>query len=248
MSDLDEITFGLKWNHLDDETKNKLIKVQAIIRGRNYRKNNLPNSILSIQKFLKSKNITFSQETDDGRTNSCIDEGIVIQMLKDKFGNRIQSPEKRHWFDFKVLDFQYSWLPVNIKTTTMKTCDNTGNLAMCYYGLTGDLDLDKSYNNGPISVKVLECIIEEDFSEQLKKDYYFLVLNKTESKDIIVNSYRGLTHLTANINNLPFQVRWEDNREFKYSPVHQVAKKLITTLKKPKPSWSEMFLSEVRKL
>lgn len=30
----------------------------------------------------------------------------------------------------------YGWIPVNIKTTTTLTNDNTGNLAMCVYAYT----------------------------------------------------------------------------------------------------------------
>ena len=35
------------------------------------------------------------------------------------------------WYDILVFDYMYGWLPINIKITTMKTNDNTGNLAMC---------------------------------------------------------------------------------------------------------------------
>jgi hypothetical protein len=41
------------------------------------------------------------------------------------------------------------------------------------------------------------------------------VLNKTDASNIIVNSVKGLTILTPNINNLPFQVCWDKNRIFR---------------------------------
>ena len=75
-----------------------------------------------------------------------------------------------------------------------------------------------------------------------KKDYYFIVLNKMDPKDVIINSIKGLQHLTPNINNLPFQVCWDKNRIFKYENIEIKVKMLIECLKKPKPSWMESFL------
>ena len=53
----------------------------------------------------------------------------------------------------------------------------------------------------------------KNYNTNRKKDYYFIVLNKTDASDIIVNSVKGLTILTPNINNLPFQVCWSKNRD-----------------------------------
>jgi phospholipase C len=86
------------------------------------------------------------------------------------------------------------------------------------------------------------------FSTNAKKDYYFLVLNKTDNTDIIVNSVKGLTILTPNINNLPFQVCWDKNRVFKYENINKKVKLFIDCLQKPKPSWKETFMLKVRTL
>ena len=52
--------------------------------------------------------------------------------------SRIKKPKARMWYDILVKDYQYGWLPVNIKTTTTKTSDNTGNLAICVYAYTNE--------------------------------------------------------------------------------------------------------------
>lgn len=52
-----------------------------------------------------------------------------------------------------------------------------------------------------------------------KKDYYFIVLNKTNSNYIIINNIKGLSKLTPNINNLPFQICWDKNRIFNYENI-----------------------------
>ncbi len=56
--------------------------------------------------------------------------------------------------------------------------------------------------------------LKDNLSAKTTKDYYFLVINKNETQDVIVNSLKGLGDLQANGNNLPFQCRWDDNREF----------------------------------
>ena len=56
------------------------------------------------------------------------------------------------------------------------------------------------------------CFVNKDginfiqilYNKNNKKDYYFIVMNKTDASDIIVNSVKGLSVLTPNINNLPF--------------------------------------------
>ena len=74
------------------------------------------------------------------------------------------------------------------------------------------------------------------------------MLNKTNENDIIVNSVKGLTILTPNINNLPFQVNWSKNRFFKYENINKKIKLFIDCLQKPKPSWKETFMSNIRTL
>lgn len=83
----------------------KIIKIQSFIRMWIYKKNNLPNSIKNIQKNLKNKNIECSYLTDDGRTNSCIDEKNILNYLKDEYKERIWIPngKSRHWYDVCIL-------------------------------------------------------------------------------------------------------------------------------------------------
>ncbi len=43
------------------------------------------------------------------------------------------------------------------------------------------------------------------------RDYYFLIINKNDPKDIFINSLKGIQTLQPN--NLPFQCKWDNNRE-----------------------------------
>ena len=72
------------------------------------------------------------------------------------------------------------------------------------------------------------------------------MLNKNDNKDIIVNSVKGLSILTSNINNLPFQVKWDKNRIFNYKNINYCIQQFLDAIKKPKPSWKETFLINIR--
>ena len=228
-----------------------IVRIQKVLRGHIHRIKRLPQIMYSIKEYLKSSNIKFSLENDDGRINSCNDEEVVLSLLKEKYKERVRIPKKRMWYDLLIYDMIYGWLPVNIKTTTTKTSDNTGNLAMCVYAYTDeewDLDRVNSYDNGKMSKILIDKIKKKEYNKKIKKDYYFIVLNKTDISDVIINSVKGLTILTPNVNNLPFQVTWDKNRSYNYEKVENKIEKFIECLKKPKPSWKEEFMTDIRLL
>jgi hypothetical protein len=234
----------------EDKIKEKnIIKIQKIWRGYNYRLKSMPLIMYKIQAHLQSINFVFSVHTGDGRTNSTLDEPEIIKSLVEKFGDRIQVPKERHFCDFLAKDYIYGILPINIKTTTTLTSDNTGNMAMCVHAYTDyelDLDPKKEYVSGKMSEILFNKIKEKKYNKNNKKDYYFVVLNKTDNKDIIVNSVKGLSLLTANINNLPFQICWNKNRKYEYKNINSSIKQFIECLQKPKPSWKETFMKNIR--
>lgn len=152
------------------------------------------------------------------------------------------------WYDLLAFDYMYGWIPINIKITTTKTNDNAGNLAMCVLSYTNiHLDINKTYDNRIMSKILIKKLKNKEYNNIHKKDYYFLVLNKNITDDIIINSVKGLSFLTPNVNNLPFQICWNKNRNFTYENINKKINIFIDCLKKPKPSWKEYFLSNIRK-
>jgi hypothetical protein len=228
-----------------------VIKIQKLFRGWLFRLRRLPVIMYKIQKILQSQLFQFSHDNEDGRINSCIDEECIISILIDNLSGRIKKPKIRMWYDILAFDYLYGWIPINIKTTTTITCDNTGNLAMCVYSYTDEiLDIyrDKSYENGKMSLLLIDKLRNNQYNTTPKKDYYFIVMNKTNSRDVIVNSVKGLTILTPNVNNLPFQICWNKNRVFTYGDIRSKIKLFLECLRKPKPSWKEEFMSNIRSL
>ncbi len=246
---------------MKDQTSSKIqaaTKIQATYKGYLYRRNNLPNSMRYVQKLLVKDNIKCSKQSADGRTNSCLDEDKAIKILDNdtKLKGRVDIPNIRHWFDVAIKDYKYGWLPINIKSTTTHTSDNTGNFAMCVYALT-DAEMEiklpckkkaSYYRNRKMSKTLIKCLKKGKLNKVKKRDYYFVVINKTNEKEIIINSLKGLSKLTPNINNLPFQVKWSNNKQFIYQNIFSIKSKLVDAIIKPKPSWREEFLNEIRKL
>jgi len=245
---METITTSLSLLTVDDS---KIIKIQKWFRGYILRLKQLPLIMYKIKKYLKSQAFQFSTQNEDGRINSCIDEDEIIKLLFEKFNKKIIKPKIRMWYDILAFDYMYGWIPINIKTTTTITSDNTGNLAMCVYAYTDeilDIHMDKSYENGKMSDILFNKLKNKKYNTNNKKDYYFVVLNKTDATDIIINSVKGLTILTPNINNLPFQVCWDKNRTFNYDNINKKIKLFINCLQKPKLSWKETFMTNIRTL
>jgi hypothetical protein len=122
---------------------------------------------------------------------------------------------------------------------------------MCVYSYTDmvlELNPTNEYTSGKMSSVLFDKMKKKEYNRRNKKDYYFIVLNKTDATDIIVNSVKGLTTLTPNINNLPFQVCWDKNRVFKYENINKKIKQFIHCLQKPNPSWKETFMTNIRTL
>ena len=248
---ISETFSSLKIKENEDNKITKITKIQKWFRGCNLRLKQLPLIMYKIQKYLKLQVFKFSNENEDGRINSCMDEDKIIILLIAEFSEKIKKPKMRMWYDILAFDYMYGWIPINIKTTTTLTSDNIGNLALCVYAYTNEilnLNNNKYYENGKMSYILFTKLKNKNYNKNNKKDYYFIVLNKMNKNDIIVNSVKGLTILTPNINNLPFQVCWDKNRIFKYENINKKIKLFIEALQKPKSSWKEVFMTNIRTL
>ncbi|MDD7847374.1 hypothetical protein [Metamycoplasma hyosynoviae] len=62
--------------------------------------------------------------------------------------------------------------------------------------------------------------------EDNNRDYYFLVINKENNRNIFFNSLKKLYELNPNGNNLPFQCVWNKNRE-KVNRTYEESKNFI---------------------
>ncbi|WP_027002336.1 hypothetical protein [Hugenholtzia roseola] len=166
----------------------------------------IPKIITQIKDYLIAQEMQLSAAHDDGRINASINEGEVLAVIEQAF--KIQIPRSRAWYDFAVEEAG-SFFPINIKITDTTHADNLNCKLGIYYALTG---LIPDFQN---EIKYAQYF--EKLKNNLKennKDYYFLVINKDNKKDVFCNSLKGLQILQPNGNNLPFQCKWQDNRIF----------------------------------
>ncbi|WQW48881.1 restriction endonuclease [Helicobacter pylori] len=158
----------------------------------------------SIAEFLKTNPYHLSQPLQDGRLNSSVNEEEILNTIKDYFP--IQLPKAREWWDFSFEENDIFY-PVNIKTTTTKTADNLNGKLGIYDALC---DLLPEFNNEIAWEKYFQKL-HKDLGINTDRDYYFLIINKNDPKDVFINSLKGIQTLQPN--NLPFQCKWDNNRE-----------------------------------
>ncbi|WP_120829647.1 restriction endonuclease [Helicobacter pylori] len=164
----------------------------------------IPTQLNEIAEFLKTNPYSLSQPLQDGRLNSSVNEEEILNTIKDYFP--IQLPKAREWWDFSFEENDIFY-PVNIKTTTTKTADNLNGKLGIYYALCG---LVPEFNNEIAWEKYFQKL-HKDLGKNTNRDYYFLIINKNDPKDVFINSLKGIQTLQPN--NLPFQCKWDNNRE-----------------------------------
>ncbi|RKV52732.1 restriction endonuclease [Helicobacter pylori] len=164
----------------------------------------VPIQLNEIAEFLKTNPYHLSQPLQDGRLNSSVNEEEILNTIKDYFP--IQLLRTREWWDFSFEENDIFY-PVNIKTTTTKTADNLNCKLGIYYALCGLLP---EFNNEIAWEKYFQKL-HKDLGTNTNRDYYFLIINKNDPKDVFINSLKGIQTLQPN--NLPFQCKWDNNRK-----------------------------------
>ena len=156
--------------------------------------------------FNTPGNLTSTDSNDDGRINSLLDEEYNLKNASKVFDDLEIYPPRR-FADFKLFN------PFNWKSTNTNTADNCSAKLSIVYSFCGvdEKDLIKYQGWKKFWAKVGEFkdYTAEQF-EEIYRPYYFLIQNKITGK-VFINELSTLTKLTPNGNNLPFQIKWDDN-------------------------------------
>jgi hypothetical protein len=163
-----------------------------------------PQILTEVVEYLNSISICVSENHEDGRVNSIDDEDTIIKLLIKKYGDNIEVPKARDWWDVKVFGY-----PLNIKSSKYgSAADNFSSKAAILYALT-NLPEEKVKVT---SWKKFQDALLNHSSEDNHRDYYIFSLNK-QTNEVHLSSLKSLRKITPNGNNLPFQVKWADNTE-----------------------------------
>ena len=163
-----------------------------------------PSELVEVVEYLNSLTIEVSENHEDGRVNSIDDEDTGIDLLIKKYGDNIEKPPARCWWDIKVFGY-----PLNFKSSKFgSAADNFSSKAAILYALTNIPEEEVTCS----SWKQFQKKLQHNSSQQTPRDYYIIVLDKTTNR-VYLQSLKSLNKLTPNGNNLPFQIKWKDNVE-----------------------------------
>lgn len=193
-----------------------------------YQNRQIPKILADVCQHLANNNFKISSNSTDGRINSAINEDEILNYIEVSFqsysGYRIVRPNARDWFDFAI-ENNDEFYPINIKVTNTTTSDNLNCKLGIYYALTG---LKPAFGNEINWLNFFEKL-HTSFGKYQDKDYYFLIVNKTDLKDVFCSTLRCIQNLTPNGNNLPFQSRWKDNHYLVDRTFDEAAKFIMNT-------------------
>ena len=197
-----------------------------------------PHLLNKMVEFLRTQNLLLSQRSRDGRINSAFNEDEIFSLLEANFD--INRPNMRDWVDFSFTE-NGQFYPVNIKVSTTHTTDNLNCKLGIYYALTGQIP---PFSNG-VDWESYFRTLHENLGEN-PKDYYFLLVNKDDSRDIFATSLKSLKHIIPNGNNLPFQAKWDANREIVNRDFDSAKEFLLDAFEKSLKLRADAYLSYKR--
>jgi len=161
-----------------------------------------PRELVEAVEYLNTLIIAISENHEDGRVNSIDDEDTIIDLLIERYGDNVEKPKARCWWDLKLFGY-----PINIKSSNFKSGDNFSSKLALLYALTNIPEEEIKAN----SWKSFQEKLKEHKGEN-NRDYYIIVLSKLDGK-VYLQSLKSLRKINSNGNNLPFQVNWGNNTE-----------------------------------
>lgn len=165
----------------------------------------LPSYLTDAVTYLSGL-VTINEDHEDGRVNSIADEETVIQLLEEKYGDAVERPKAREFFDVRLFGH-----PIQIKSSSYSkgASDNFSSKAAILYALTSLSEEEIQKVRGWES---FESSLLQYANEENGRDYYIISVNKDDST-VHLSSLKSLNKLTPNGNNLPFQIQWKNNVE-----------------------------------
>lgn len=196
---------------------------------------NMPKIIYKMRTILNNTSRSYYNKTD-----------VISTLYKSNINIR---ETNNNWCSSKIYDKSFGWLPVNILFSSMKNPESVGNIAICVQSYTNEiLKLENNYKPHYLSTVLHNRLKNKNYNYHHGKDHYFLVFNKEEPSDIIINSVRGLSVINHNINCMPFQVCWDENLEYKYKPIEESIEMFKKCMKKTNLTWEERFIYDIKKI
>lgn len=190
-----------------------------------------------------SKNKEIQQ---DGRLLSAMNENKVTEVIKKIFDKNnyykknnlklitpnIDGKSNRAWYDLAIISDSNKdlFIPINIKISILSNnADNLNCKTGMVYALTGKTPQELGISNSYGWKKFGQLFLPYVSGEETGTDYYFLIINKADTKDVFWNSLKHIKTLTPNGSNLPFQCNFSKNREIISTSHKNSVRKILST-------------------
>lgn len=161
-----------------------------------------------ITESIKGKDLKFTHNSQDKRTDSTINEQKVIDYLRtvDGVGNFMIEVPARHWSDviFKVGD---EIIVINIKLPNLQKAGNDD--AYSRAGLLWSLT-DIPFEDIPHpcrDIQLAKLLIEYPLQTKYR-DYYYLVIDKHDTNNVMCRGLKEINNIILNPINT-FQINWK---------------------------------------
>ena len=168
-----------------------------------------PQILQHIVLSLQQEPIVISNPVQgEGRAGSLLDEGKIIETLKERFPGHIIKQQARKFADICVRDYDETKHVVNIKTSLMTSADNCFSKAGFVYALTNLDSTDPSLTSMNFT-RMFELIHTNKHHDPMK-DYWFLCVDKTNPANVLCRGAKQIRNwrINSNPSNI-LQVHWE---------------------------------------
>jgi len=173
----------------------------------------IPKVLENVAEKIRKEGITISESVEgEGRGGSLKDEGTIIRILKNDsvLGDHVLSEQARSFGDMIVLDYDGETKHiVNIKTS-IGSSDNATSKIGFVYALT-DMDSEELPRN--MNWKTFDELIQKRKADNPIKDYWFLCVDKKDSRNVIIRGAKQINCWVENSNesNL-LQINWKKEK------------------------------------
>lgn len=187
-----------------------------------------PVEIINLRDYLAEQALKWQMSHDgSAQDHSLQNEEVVIRKIRKYFakydgGYILDVPiTKKCWYDFRIIpkNSLRDFFPWNIKITTSlgnkpdKRGDSACALIAMGFVFTNEPSTWFTETRGRSVYKDRVHMKLVNNKLDMGRDYGFLVVNKEEPSDIVVNSLRYVNPVqVTDLSNLPFQIVWKDNR------------------------------------
>jgi hypothetical protein len=161
-----------------------------------------------ITDSIRGKDLNFTHNSQDKRTDSTINEQKVINYLRtvEGVGEFMLEVPARHWTDV-LFNYNGEIIAINIKLPDLQKggSDDAYSRGGLLWSLT-DIPFERIPR--PCTNIQLAKLLIENLSQKKYRDYYYLVIDKHDTNNVMCRGLKEINNIVLNPSNT-FQINWK---------------------------------------